>query len=454
MRNIVKLITVFTVLTSCQNEIQFNTPAFQGLKDSTTNLWSADSFGVTVNLDGSVIISGSNSSGTINLKLPFVEQDPNYAFVPGNGGLVEAQFLTPEGLEYSTSNLPDEQVSVYPELGAIYINEVDVVNATLSGTFRFIAFDASGLNSVSFTGTTTNTDQSGNPIYGGYFYKIPVVSGNIPLDPLTCDDATEAVTTTRANYLATFDGSQPFIDSAAYNSACSAYRQALVFQKNLCGDPDNSIQIIIDSLEDCQITCAQAIANRNEAQLQYLNSNTIDTCNNYVFYLNEQIAFCGDNSGNIQATINSLDCDDIDGDGVPNVEEDIDADDNFDNDDTDGDGTPDYLDLDDDGDNINTENEDIDSDGDPTNDDTDGDGMPNYLDTDDDGDNVSTLIEDIDGNGTPINDDTDLDGIPDYLDDDDDNDGILTINEDVNADGDPTNDDSDGDGIPDYLDAS
>jgi gliding motility-associated-like protein len=109
---------------------------------------------------------------------------------------------------------------------------------------------------------------------------------------------------------------------------------------------------------------------------------------------------------------------DTDGDGVPDVIEDIDGDGDPTNDDTDGDGTPDYLDTDDDGDGVDTSDEDIDGDGDPTNDDTDGDGTPDYLDTDDDGDGEDTLDEDADGDGDPTNDDCDEDGTPNYLDTD------------------------------------
>ena len=121
--------------------------------------------------------------------------------------------------------------------------------------------------------------------------------------------------------------------------------------------------------------------------------------------------------------------------------------------DTDGDGIPNYLDPDDDGDGIDTIDEDIDGDKDPTNDDTDGDGISNYLDPDDDGDSIYTIDEDIDGDKDPTNDDADGDGIANYLDPDDDGDGIDTIDEDIDGDKDPINDDTDGDGIPDYLDS-
>lgn len=71
---------------------------------------------------------------------------------------------------------------------------------------------------------------------------------------------------------------------------------------------------------------------------------------------------------------------DYDGDGISNLLEDLNQDDNPDNDDTDGDGIPDYLDPDDDGDGIPTAEEDSDGDGYVYIDDEDCDGTPDYLD--------------------------------------------------------------------------
>ena len=106
---------------------------------------------------------------------------------------------------------------------------------------------------------------------------------------------------------------------------------------------------------------------------------------------------------------------DLDGDGVPNHEEDINGDGDYYNDDSDGDGTPNLMDTDDDGDGVPSSSEDVDGDGDPTNDDSDGDGTPNYLDTDDDGDGTPTINEDADGDGDASNDDVNDNGVPDYL---------------------------------------
>lgn len=74
---------------------------------------------------------------------------------------------------------------------------------------------------------------------------------------------------------------------------------------------------------------------------------------------------------------------DTDSDGVLDINEDLNGNNNLDDDDTDGDGVPDYQDEDDDGDGINTIDEDYDNDGNPMNDDADGDQIPNYLDAQD-----------------------------------------------------------------------
>jgi len=93
--------------------------------------------------------------------------------------------------------------------------------------------------------------------------------------------------------------------------------------------------------------------------------------------------------------------DDIDGDGIPNTDEDLDGDGDLANDDTDGDGIPNAQDNDDDGDGILTINEDSG--------DTDGDGITNALDDDDNGDGIPTAQQ--------LDVDADSDGILDYIDD-------------------------------------
>jgi hypothetical protein len=75
-----------------------------------------------------------------------------------------------------------------------------------------------------------------------------------------------------------------------------------------------------------------------------------------------------------------VDLTDTDNDGILDIDEDLNNDNDLDNDDLDNDGIPNYLDVDDDGDGVNTEDEDRDNDGNPANDDSDGDQTPDYLD--------------------------------------------------------------------------
>ncbi|NUY82703.1 hypothetical protein HUK80_17505, partial [Flavobacterium sp. MAH-1] len=108
--------------------------------------------------------------------------------------------------------------------------------------------------------------------------------------------------------------------------------------------------------------------------------------------------------------------------------------------------------------------ENVNANNDLADDDTDGDGTPNYLDPDDDGDAVWTVYEGVnpDGDGNPATGatlDTDGDAIPNYLDADDDNDGYPTWEETDNSDNDfnpntGVSPNADGDSIPDYLDAT
>lgn len=430
MKKLILLVLVSLTIFSCGDEVEFNTPAFQG--DRTNQLWRAEAFSASIDANGFLTITGTNNVETVNLRVPSVTEG---TFVVGDVNTIEAEYIDAFNTRFTTNNRPDETVSIYPELGEIIIDEIDLINRTFTGTFRFLAFNASGLNSIGYT--------------NGIFFRVPLIFGDFPANPVTCNDVEGSADGARLAYETTFTD-VIFIDPVAYTAACSAYINALNVQRTYCGDVDGSIQDIIDVLADCQISCEQATLNRVEAQLQY-NAATIGNyaalCAQYQFYLEQQILYCGDDDGSIQAEIDALDCGDADGDGVPNVFENFngDLDGNLDDDDTDGDGIANYLDADDDGDGIPTADEAVDADGNPI--DTDGDGDVDYLDNDDDGDGLFSNFEVGDSDG---------DGIDDYLDADDDDDTIPTLNEnaDPNADGNPADAlDTDLDGVPDYLQA-
>lgn len=155
---------------------------------------------------------------------------------------------------------------------------------------------------------------------------------------------------------------------------------------------------------------------------------------------------------------------DIDGDGIPNGEDD-DADGNGVPDDQqgdlDGDGIPNEDDADIDGDGIpNGSDDDVDGDGIPNGEDTDvdGDGVPNVNDPDVDGDGtLNGQDNDVDGDGVPNGSDPDVDGdgTPNGQDNDVDGDGAENGSDsDVDGDGVMNGEDSDvdGDGVPNGQD--
>ncbi len=393
------LITALTIC-SCGDEVEFNTPAFQGNKNY--NLWRADSFNATIDENGYLTLTGRNSTDEVQLTIPSVAVG---TYTIGEIAGREAKVITADGTVYSTNNRPDESISVYPELGEVKIEEIGL--NTFTGTFEFLAFDESGLNSIGYN--------------EGLFYRVPLVAGTIPTDIITCEDTGAGVSATQLAYENSFASDLEYIDSDVYASACAAYTTALETQFLYCGDEDNAIRDIIESLNACEFPCEYALQNTTTAQIAYSQAtigNFMEACGTYQFYLEEQLEICGDDDeGTIQLALDELNCMDSDADGIPDVYEDFD-----------GDGILD-------------------------NDDTDNDGLANYLDDDDDGDGVLTIFEATDEDGNPI--DTDGDTDVDYLDNDDDGDGILTQDEgaDPNMDGDPSDAvDTDDNGIPDYLD--
>lgn len=453
MKRLAILFITILTLVSCGNEVEFNSPAFQGNREY--GLWRAEFTNAAIDQNGFLTITGGNNVETVQLKVPSVAVG-NY--VVGDWITLEARYVDVTGKVFTTNNRPDQSVSIYPEYGFIEITEIN--NNTFTGNFEFLAFDESGLNSIGYN--------------EGIFFRVPLTSGSIPAVVTTCVDTELLSQEARDAYLASFASSLEYIDLVTYEAACNAYREATVVQRNYCGDIGGNLTQLIAELNSCGFRCSFAIQNKNTAQAAFEAAtigNYIAACENYQFYLEQEIQICGDPDGSIQAVIDGLDCNDDDGDGIPNIFEDFDGNMDLNDDDTDGDGIANYLDDDDDGDGVPTSAEATDANGNPI--DTDGDGDVDYLDADDDGDGILTITEmgDTDGDGIMNyldNDDdgdglltqfeigdTDGDGIDDYLDDDDDGDTILTADEnaDPNMDGDPADAlDTDMDGVPDYLD--
>ncbi len=124
MKNFCLLSIILFTLFSCQNEIKFNNSSVQGLKDN--NFWRALKSSAVINTDGSLIIEGIASDGKLSLNITGTTLK---TYLLATDDSAKAVFTTSEGVVFSTG--------LNKGNGQIVITEYDIVNNTVSGTFKF-----------------------------------------------------------------------------------------------------------------------------------------------------------------------------------------------------------------------------------------------------------------------------------------------------------------------------
>ncbi|MFD2824756.1 hypothetical protein ACFS5M_13825 [Lacinutrix iliipiscaria] len=122
----------------------------------------------------------------------------------------------------------------------------------------------------------------------------------------TCAEATTNV----ANATAAYSTVSP--TDSNFTEVCNEYLAALQDFLDLCGDTTGAIQATIDSLDcssDVPDDCPTAEAATDSAEAAY-NADTSNAtlCNAYINALENEIAVCGDSSGELQAIIDGLSC--------------------------------------------------------------------------------------------------------------------------------------------------
>jgi len=153
MKKFLSLLVLLTVFTSCEDDVKFNTPAVQGLKDN--ELWKASKFTATVGTDNSLTVTATNGFETVVLKTasysagsyPLGVNEANKASYTLAADGIEDNYQTGTGVGSGEIVISDK------------ITETDLTKGFITGTFRF-----SGLN------------DAGDAVYfqEGYFYKVPI----------------------------------------------------------------------------------------------------------------------------------------------------------------------------------------------------------------------------------------------------------------------------------------
>ncbi len=153
MKKIFLLGFLFLCLISCQQDIQTNSPSFQGLKNN--NFWRATNSKAQIK-EGVLLVKGflKNEELTLSTNLTDIGSYPL-----GKAAKSTAIFEIIDELNIETFTTNSEKGN-----GFITITEYDNVNHTISGTFKFNAS----------TGSTTANQENLVNFQQGVFYKVPI----------------------------------------------------------------------------------------------------------------------------------------------------------------------------------------------------------------------------------------------------------------------------------------
>ncbi|MBF2707496.1 DUF6252 family protein [Flavobacterium soyangense] len=147
-------ILVLFAFVSCQDDVKFNSPSFQGQKDNV--FWRAIDSKAILAANGSLSIEGY----TRNEKLILKTTSKNAGtYILGINNLNTATYVLDDGTIKITF-----MTGIDKRDGEIVIEKYDDVNKTVTGTFKFNAVNVAN-----------------NPLAGpilnfqyGHFYKVPV----------------------------------------------------------------------------------------------------------------------------------------------------------------------------------------------------------------------------------------------------------------------------------------
>ena len=141
-------------LNSCEENVKFNNPSFQGIKDNV--FWRAVTTTASIKADGSLVVTAYTSDEQVVLSTNSIAIKTYVLGLDEVNTASYSQKNTTTNLSFATGT---EKGS-----GQIVITEYDSANKTISGTFKFNALNTAADSS---TETPLNFQE-------GVFYKVPV----------------------------------------------------------------------------------------------------------------------------------------------------------------------------------------------------------------------------------------------------------------------------------------
>jgi len=155
MKNIFLYSILFLALVSCQDDVKFNSPTFEGQKDNV--LWRAVDAKAFLSANGSLTIEAYTRNEKVTLKTNFAAPQ---TYILGSSATNTATYVLKDAsgeITFSTGNGFGD--------GEIVIEKIDEVNKTVTGTFKF---NAENVNNNPLAGLILNYQF-------GVFYKVPII---------------------------------------------------------------------------------------------------------------------------------------------------------------------------------------------------------------------------------------------------------------------------------------
>jgi hypothetical protein len=141
-------------LISCEEDVRFNNPSFQGVKDNV--FWRAVASTASLGPNGSLVIEAYTGNEVITLKITSTLLG---TYTLGNSTEEIAAYVVKEANSTVTFT-----TGLGKGNGQIVLTEYDPINRTVSGVFKFNAENSSN---NPLEGTNLNFQQ-------GVFYKVPI----------------------------------------------------------------------------------------------------------------------------------------------------------------------------------------------------------------------------------------------------------------------------------------
>lgn len=156
MKKIFYFLSLLFILSSCTEDIKFNNPAFQGLKDNI--FWRSNGYVANSATNGNIVIEGTLGYEKVILQIPSSAVQ-TYVLGIDNVAIASYSNTFPGQLEeFSTGENKGN--------GQIVVTEFNSETNTISGTFKFTALNKD----------ETDAENPKVAFTEGVFYKVPVSS--------------------------------------------------------------------------------------------------------------------------------------------------------------------------------------------------------------------------------------------------------------------------------------